>query len=614
MEVSAGRARLEDALAELLWRRSGEDPRFFMERCLWIPSQRDPRGREPLRLFDYQAADLETFSAERFVVTLKSRQIGLSTLVGAYAMWLCLFKPGSVVLWISNSQDNANKAVGMLDTMWRYLPRWASERAPKLTSDQAGKKEWSFSDGMTSRIRAYAGTGKAGASETASLVVLDEFALVDDQDNLFRSTDPTTDAGGSLWIVSTARGAHNRFAQTFRAAQRGESKFTPIFHPWMVSRFVNPLAGKLAGCRRCRGTGLVDDGEGGRGWCPRCVDATGYESKRREFAEKPWLLSAEYPSEPEEAFRESGRPRFPALPRVGDPSVEEVWVRGDMVEGEDGRLRFEPEERGALRLLPEVAHGAGRWRDYVVFVDPATGTGGDFTAATVLTFDEDALPVRLGWWHANNVEPVDAARRFALLGQWFAGPRGAALLAVESTGGWGDSMLVELQTHLRYPRLYSHRPTGNRRRAVSTKLGFPMHHQRRPMVVDRLAEYVSARGPQGVRLAGLDPLLLGELQTFVRREDGKVAADVGCHDDLVMSTAGALWVLLEDVRATDRPDGEREDAPVEGEGRLDLSAMFEQVERAREREAEQVSRAVRGMRRHRGMRSSRRGGSLGRVR
>lgn len=590
--VSEWRSRLEEGLVELRWRRAAADRLWFFENCLFIPSQRDPRGREEFLLFDYQRDDQQILESERFVVVLKCRQIGLSTLVAANVLWLSLFRPGSVSLWISDGQENANKAIGMLDVMWRFMPEWARQRAPELTSDQAGKKEWTFPDGMKSRIRASAGTGKAGASETARLVVLDEFALAEEQDSLLRSAEPTTDAGGSLWIISTARGGHNRFAQTFRSARRGQSKYRPVFHPWMVSRFVNRLAERFGACPACSNTGYRDLPEG-RVFCVECVDTTGYDAKMNEFRAQPWLMSADYPTDPDEAFRESGRPRFTLLPDVDD--CETAWARGYLDRNGDGNIRFREDPSGALRVRADVlAEGVfgqpPAWRDHVLFVDPATGTGGDYTAGQVLGYDVDGDPEVVAWWHANDVEPLDAARAFDLVGRWFADRQGrAALLAVETTGGWGDAMLVELRAHLDYPRLYSHRPTGHRKRPKPTRLGFGLNRQSRPMVVDRLAEHVSTVDG-GPLLGGIYPELRGELATFVRREDGRVAADTGCHDDLVMSLAGGLWVLLESVAATKPADGEKA-AP--SEVRLSLAGMFDQIEDTRKAESARVDRQTR---------------------
>lgn len=574
----ADRLRFEQVYAELLWRQAAADPKWFMRECVWIPSQRDPRGKEPFDLFDYQEDDLDAFRSEKYAIVLKCRQIGLSTLVGAYALWLAITQPGTVILWISNNQGNANKAIAMLEVMWANLPQWVRDRAPDLTSDAAGTKEWTFADGMKSRIRAYAGTKTAGASETASLVVLDEFALVEDQDNLFRTTDPTTDAGGRLLVISTARGSHNRFAQMFRRGQRGESRFRAIFHPWMVSRFVNPLASRYGHCADC--------GASAKG-CTSCVDRTERDAKAAEFPDQPWLLDAEYPETAEDAFRESGNPRFGNLPPLEE--CDTGWVRGDMTWGTDGEPHFAEDPDGPLRIRRDVAAaGPDRWRPYVLHVDPSQGIGGDFTAAHVMTWDDDQMPTIAAWWHANDVEPVEAARRMDRLGRWFTGRGGAALLSVESTGGWGDSMLNELHLHLGYTRLYSHRPTGHRKRTTANKLGFPMHQHRRPLVIDRLAQWV---GDGAELLGGLYPELRYELGTFVRTENGRYQADLGCHDDLVMSAAAGLWLLVEETTATEPPKGDGP-APV-ATGSVSLDGLKRRIEGAQRADAARRAEADR---------------------
>lgn len=561
---SQERNRLEQFHIELLWRRYADDPAAFFRECVWIPSQRDERGREKFDLLDYQEADLETLLTNKFVTVLKARQIGMSTLIGGIALWQAMFRPGTVVLWVSNNQDNANKAISMLETMWHFLPDWVQERAPELTSNQAGKKEWTFKDGMKSRIRAYAGTKTSGASETASIVVLDEFALVDPhiQTDLVRSAEPTTDSGGQLWMLSTARGGHNKFAKTFRNAQRGESQYVPIFHPWTESPFVTQEM---------------------------------YEAKKREYSDEPWKIHAEYPETVEEAFRESGNPRFPHLPDLED--CFDGWVRGRIAEGENGPY-FVPamsdKEPGHLHIREDVAaNGPDSWREYVLYVDPAKGVGGDYTAAHVLTYDDDALPDIVAWWHANDVEPVPAARRFDMLGRWFGS---STTLAVEIQGGYGDSMLNELNLHLNYRHLYVHTPTGRRSRTRGNKLGFPMHYKRRPLVIDRLADYLK----EEKRVGHIYPLLRYELGTFVRTEKGKVQADAGCHDDLVMSLAGGLWVLIEEADATSRPNSEEP----EDRNPHSLQNLWDRIEEARAKQQEKKQRMNRRVKRR--MRRSRR--------
>lgn len=585
----------DELYAELCWRRAKSDPAFFMRELMWVQSQRDERGREPFVLFDYQESDLQTFLVERFAIVLKARQLGLSTLVAGYALWLVLFRPGSNIIWVSNNQDNANKAVAMLEVAWHFLPEWAKQRAPEQVSNATQEKAWLHPDGMQSKIKARAGTKTGAASETATLVVLDEFALVDPvvQNDLYRSASPTTDAGGSLIIISTARGRHNRFAKMFLSARQKTSRFVPVFHPWFLSRFVNSRAHLVAGCASCGGRGWMPEVDNGS-YCTACVDMSVYEAKRADFPDEPWLHRAEYPATEEEAFRESGRPRFAWLP-TREACVEFGW-RGLVELDDHGRSVLTPDPLGPLRLSEEgVVPDPDR--DYVLSIDPSTGTGGDYTAMTVAYKDEEGNPVRVAFWHANMIEPSEASAQAVALGKMFTGRSGPAKIVVETQGGYGG-VFVDFLVRSSYPRIYRHRYEDRRKRKRRETYGLPMQASRKPLVIDTLASYLrpldgSETGE--AMLGGVDVMLLSELESFVNTPSGKVQADTGCHDDLVMSTAIAVWVL-HDKRESATPSASSE-GTFSSEPVFSVQHIFEQAERVRVAEAKQLRMSVRRSRR-----------------
>jgi hypothetical protein len=81
-----------------------------------------------------------------------------------------------------------------------------------------------------------------------------------------------------------------------------------------------------------------------------------------------------------------------------------------------------------------------------------------------------------------------------------------------------------------------------------------MTADRRRMVIDKLADYLVNLDTPNPSIRGVYKGLLEELHQFVRQElpSGGVryAADYGCHDDLVMSLAIALWSLTENLDIT----------------------------------------------------------------
>lgn len=547
--------RLQKVLLELRWRWYRDRPAEFFADCLQVPAGKKlggTQGRVPLELWDYQEEALELFEAEDAVVILKARQLGLTTIAMAYALHHLLFFPGANVVLVSKNQDAANSALELVDFMWHFLPAWVKHRAPELVADAARHHTWQFADGMESHITSYAATKTVAAGQTATLVLWDEAALAEHQEDVLRTLRPTTDAGGKMLVFSTARGGHNTFAQLYRGAERGENEFAPLFFPWHVSRLFNSKAHL---------------GE---------VDTSQYDAQLRSMSDKPWLFYAERPSSVDEAFRQSGRSRFGHLPPL-EEYLPYDW-RGRMEWDGTGGIVLLEDEEGPLRLTSEAMDGAPYGVRPAVALDPATGVGGDYTAMTVGWLDKDGVPCRVGFWHDNETEAAEAARQADMLGRFFSDERGrSALLAVEKQGGYGDTFLNELQKHLHYDNLYVHTYTGHRQRKRESTFGFPMTYARRPMVIDLLAKHL--QGDTVPLLEGVDPLLRAELGQFVVREDGKVMADVGCHDDLVMSTGIWLYVALEAGQAMDVDKGE--DVP-DGKMVMSVSHIFEEAEQVRQ--------------------------------
>lgn len=560
------RSQREKLWVELEWRACQRDFFHFLK-YVNVESKRDPRGWEPFELLPYQVEDAKALLEQRYLIFLKARQLGLSTLLMSYAMWLLVTKPGGArVLAIADKGDNADGLIQKLGVQYRLLPEWLRARGPRLTKKGTGHTEWTHSDGAQSFIISQPATETTGASNTVDLVILDEFALVKGpiQDSTYKTIEPTTFAaaqnpshkGAVLVLCSTARGGHNLFAKTFRAAARGENHFHAVFHPWHVSPFIGPEE---------------------------------YQRQKKfwELKGEPWMLYSEMPETPEQAFSESGARRFATLPPA--ETVEEFPNRytyngSEWVPSADGPLR--------LRAMPDPA------ATYCIALDPSGGVGLDYHAAHIGTVNRNGDIEIVGYWHTNKCEQIEAARALDKLGRWFGGKQSAALLVIERQGGWGNSIINELIHHLHYPNMYYHTPDGTRVRRQSNQAGLPVHWTKRGAFVDRLAEWLAAsahpdEGKAG--LVGLHPLLYSELQTFVTRPDGKVAADTGCHDDLCMSLVYLTWAMVERRFSAPSTTGE---APVGSELDLrELPRLAERVKRARDRERAETLRWKREMRR-----------------
>jgi phage terminase large subunit-like protein len=200
-------------------------PAEFIDRLTIEDPQGDTVGFIPFALWPAQATVLNTFQSGRHVIVLKARQLGISWLACAYALWLCVRHPVKNVLIFSKGLDEAVELVRRIAGMYNRIPNRAD--LPTMTGNT---QELAFSNG--SRIKAQPATKTAGSSFTASLVIADEFAKMMWADDLYTSMKPTVDGGGQLIIISSANGGSNLFSKLWRKAESGENGFVPVFLPW----------------------------------------------------------------------------------------------------------------------------------------------------------------------------------------------------------------------------------------------------------------------------------------------------------------------------------------------------------------------------------------------
>ncbi len=183
----------------------------------------------PFKLWPAQARVLKLMVLFRLLALLKARQIGMTWLALAFALWLMLFFPAATILLFSKRDD---EAVDLLDFrlkgMYARLPDWMKTRAVLVDNEH----EWVLSNGS----RAMAFPSNAGDSYTATLVIGDEFDLVQDQDRLMGSIKPTIDNGGRMILLSRPDKSRpqTRFKKIYQAGKLKQSGWRAVFLPWFA--------------------------------------------------------------------------------------------------------------------------------------------------------------------------------------------------------------------------------------------------------------------------------------------------------------------------------------------------------------------------------------------
>lgn len=189
----------------------------------------------PFRLWPRQAEVAEVLQAERLVVMLKARQLGMSWLTTAYALWLMLFRPAATVLLFSKRDVEAVHLLSFrLNGIYGRLPE--PMRARQVLVNNA--HELRLSNG--SAALAFPTTG--GRSYTGTFALVDE-ADYCDLHRLLDAVKPTIDGGGQLVLLSTVDKSTpgSPFKRIYQAAKGAGAAgvgvaegngYAPVFLPW----------------------------------------------------------------------------------------------------------------------------------------------------------------------------------------------------------------------------------------------------------------------------------------------------------------------------------------------------------------------------------------------
>jgi len=453
----------------------------------------------------WQRGVLDRWMRHPLSMCLKARQIGITWLAAGYALWKLITMPGTRALIVSINEDEAIKVVNRLFDMYASLPshlRFGSTiQKPTRGARPTTLIEFSFPDGRISSVVGLPSTRRAGHGETATIVLLDEYARHEYAQESWKALFPTADNGGQLVVISTANGISN--------PQTGEGNF---FHHLWVNQESYGIDGQF----------LAWDLHPDR-------DEEWYQTNARALPSAD--RAEQFPRNPEDAFINTGECWFDleALAWYSEHS----WLP------EEKRLRFIVNETGAKAKLhytdlgwirvyakPDPSH------EYAIGADVATGRGLDYSCAYVIDLSSMALAAE---FHAK-IDADEYAEQLHYLGRWY----GSARIAVEMGGGFGEPVIISLRDGRKgrphYPKLYRHtiadRPDNHR----LANYGFPMNQKTRPQVINQIEQAIREK-----TIPRLPRTLIMECRTFVRQPTlPSPRAQDGSNDDRVMAFGIAL--------------------------------------------------------------------------
>lgn len=451
-----------------------KDPSHFIKKYCMI--QHPKRGRILFSLYPFQEKTLNVWLKEpdQNSLILKSRQLGISTLVAAYSLWLMVFHEDKNVLCIATKQETAKNMVKKVKFMYDNLPSWLRVGGNAGKPEEKNKLTLTLENG--SQIKATSAASDAGRSEAVSLLIIDEAAFINGIDEIWASSQQTLATGGRSIVLSTPYGTGNWFHKMWQKAESRdkEAPFLPIKLPW----WVHP--------------------ERDQAW----------RDKQDIDLGDPRLAAQECDCD----FSTSG-----------DVVFYNEWLK-------ELREKYvkEPLERRGINGDLWVWEPADYSREYLVVADVARGDGKDYSAAHVIDIETNEQVAEF----KSQLPPKDFG--YFLVG--LATEYNNALLVVENANiGWATLDAIQERG---YRNLYHSPRAQQLSAESYLKTiegnselipGFTMSLRTRPLVINKFREYV---GDMSVIIRS--KRLVDEMEVFIWK-NGRAEAQTGYNDDLVMS-------------------------------------------------------------------------------
>ena len=480
--MSGGDA-LKQRIREEFVRCATDSVHFFKKYAI---IQHPKKGKINFNLYPFQEKALSEFQLHKYVVVLKGRQLGLSTLVAGYALWKMIFTSDFKVLVLATTQDTAKELVSKVQLMYEKLPSWIKRTAKE---DVFNKLELTFTNG--SQIKAVSSSEKSARSPSISLLILDEAAFIDKMEEIWTAAQATLATGGDCIMLSTPNGQGNQFHKTWvEATEEGKDELEEPFHPILLPWHLHPDRDEAWG-----------------------------------RLHKSKLGARKFAQEHDCDFIASGH-------TVIDGEILQ-WYKDNMI-----REPIEKRYAGSLWMWAYPDYN----KDYLVTADVARGDGEDYSAFhvfEVMTMEQVAeFRAKMGTREFANIL-VNTSLEY-----------NNALLAIENNSTGWDVVQVALDRNypnLYYS--YKNDPFFDEnihlRKNVDLKSkkdmtpGFTTSHKVRMNMISKLEIYFREYEQKSLKVRSLRTI--NELFVFLWI-NGKAQAQQGYNDDLVMSLSMALFV------------------------------------------------------------------------
>ena len=488
---------------------------------------------------------LETLGTNKPFFILKGRQQGFTSVITAIQLSFAIVRKNFSGFTMADRTDNTM-------AIFNDKARVVYDRLPEelKPSEKFNSRNEMFFDKLNSSWRIATATDQVGRSRTLNFVHFSEVAFYEcNLSDLQAGIGEAITAGAIQVYETTANGfnqakdlwdsesCHNLFYEWWRSPEYRSTEYDYLEtqDPWLIERK------KVLEAKGC-------DKE----------QITWYCKKYDSYLDKN-TIKQEYPITPTEAFVSSGDCVFDKeainnqiarcvslqaprrgyftykkeaipIPNSEGVMVDVEWKIKDIefVESRDGYIFLHEEPRVKVKD-GEITHKA----PYSLGGDTA-GTGKDYFTGKVICNLDDKTVATL---HKQYIDEDLYAEQMYCLGKYYHD----ALIGIEINYSRQPTRI--LQKKYNYPNLYMReRLDGASDRSVMD-YGFETTSRTKPIIIGELVELM-----RNNPYIEEDIPTLKEMTTFVKKENGKLEAIDGCHDDLVMAKAIAHFISKKQTR------------------------------------------------------------------
>jgi len=425
---------------------------------------------------------------KKYVLVLKSRQVGISTIIQAYSAWLAIFFDNAVIGIISKDGKEATDFARAIRGMVEKVPDWMKPPKGPLGKGFAKRTEQSFI--LTNGSKVYASPVNPNAPDKTlrgkalTFLVIDEAAFVHHIDTAWTSMVPALSTNqmqakkanvpyGTV-VLSTPNktvGVGEWYFKRYQSAVSRDDIFEPFVIHWKSIKE------------------LAEDKDWYKTQCSL------FDNDQRKIAQELEL-------------------KF--LPAEGSFFEAETVERvQDAIQKPLEKIRiFNGEIWKFANSIP------GKY--YILGVDTAPEHGEDKSAITV--WDYETLEQVSEY--QGKCKVLDFVKVVKVLLSQYPG------LAVIESNSYGNQVVEQLNNSE-----FSHMIYKEKRGKQTVLPGLSTNSKTRPLMIDALYSYIT-QYPQCVK----SERLALEIAGLVTKTSGRVEAERGCHDDLVLSTSCVMYV------------------------------------------------------------------------